>query len=255
MFGKRCGPFIEEHEIANEELQSANEEIVSSNEELQSINEELETSKEEIESTNEELQTINHELQVRNDQLTEAYMYAEAIFSTIREATLVLDKNLRVKSANQAFYQIFRLSEGATVGQLIYEIGNQQWDIPQLRELLEEVIHKDKFIQGFEVKHHFADVGEKVMLIHARRVIQQQRQEAILLAIEDITEQRKVQQMLEERQVWFHDIIDNAPALIWVAGADGRYNFFNKVWLDYTGRIIKRKRRTGLDAGYSPRRS
>ncbi|GAB2523958.1 CheR family methyltransferase [Spirosoma aerophilum] len=229
---------IEEHEVANEELQSANEEIVSSNEELQSINEELETSKEEIESSNEELQAINHELQLRNDQLTEAYMYAEAIFATIREATLILDKDLRVKSANLAFYQTFRLSEAETVGYLIYEIGNRQWNIPRLRELLEEVIQKDAFIRGFEVKHQFPNAGEKLMLVHARRVIHQQRQEAILLAIEDVTEQRQVQQLLEERQAWFHDIIDNAPALIWVAGPDGQYNFFNKAWLDYTGRTL-----------------
>jgi two-component system CheB/CheR fusion protein len=229
---------IEEHEVANEELQSANEEIVSSNEELQSINEELETSKEEIESTNEELQAINHELQLRNDQLTEAYMYAEAIFSTIREATIILDKDLRVKSANRAFYETFRLAEASTVGQMIYEIGNSQWNIPRLRELLEEVIQKDVFIKGFEVKHVFPDMGEKLLLVHARRVIQQQRQEAILLAIEDVTEQRQVQQLLEERQAWFHDIIDNAPALIWVAVADGQYNFFNKAWLDYTGRTL-----------------
>ncbi|GAB3773682.1 hypothetical protein GCM10028818_15550 [Spirosoma horti] len=229
---------IEEHEIANEELQSANEEIVSSNEELQSINEELETSKEEIESTNEELQTINQELQLRNDQLTEAYMYAEAIFSTIREATLVLDKDLRVKSANQAFFQNYGMREETTVGQLIYEIGNRQWDIPRLRDLLDEVFRQDKFIQGFEMKNVFPDIGEKVMRVHARRVIQQQRQEAILLAIEDITEQRQVQQMLEERQVWLHDIIDSAPTLIWVAGADSQYTFFNKAWLNYTGRTI-----------------
>ncbi|GAB3799988.1 hypothetical protein GCM10028819_24410 [Spirosoma humi] len=232
---------IEEHEIANEELQSANEEIVSSNEELQSINEELETSKEEIESTNEELQTINQELQVRNDQLTEAYMYAEAIFSTIREATLVLDKDLRVKSANQAFYQIYGMREETTVGRLIYEIGNRQWDIPHLRELLDEVFRRDTFIQGFEMKNVFPDVGEKVMRVHARRVIQQQRQEAILLAIEDITEQQRVQQMMEERQVWLHNIIDSAPTLIWVAGADSRYTFFNKAWLNHTGRTVSQE--------------
>lgn len=232
---------IEEHEIANEELQSANEEIVSSNEELQSINEELETSKEEIESTNEELQTINQELQLRNDQLTEAYMYAEAIFSTIREATLVLDKDLRVKSANQAFYQLYGMREETTVGRLIYEIGNRQWDIPRLRELLDEVFRRDTYIQGFEMRNVFPDVGEKVMHVHARRVIQQQRQEAILLAIEDITEQQRVQQMMEERQVWLHNIIDSAPTLIWVAGADSRYTFFNKAWLNHTGRTISQE--------------
>ncbi|GAB3017996.1 CheR family methyltransferase [Spirosoma pulveris] len=232
---------IEEHEIASEELQSVNEEIVSSNEELQSINEELETSKEEIESTNEELQTINQELQIRNDQLAEAYMYAEAIFSTISEATIVLDKHLRVKSANKAFCQIFKIPQDATVGRMIYELGNRHWDIPRLRELLEEVIQKNVLIQAFEVKHHFPGVGEKVMLIHARRVIEQQRQEAILLAIEDITEQRQVQQLLEERQAWFHALINNAPVLIWVANEDGRYSFFNKAWLEYTGRASEQE--------------
>jgi len=94
---------IEAQEAANEELQSANEEVVSANEELQSINEELETSKEEIESSNEELITINQELQVRNDQLAESYEYAEAIFGTLREATLLLDPELRVRSANDAY--------------------------------------------------------------------------------------------------------------------------------------------------------
>ncbi len=227
---------IEEQEASNEELQSANEEIVSSNEELQSINEELETSKEEIESTNEELQTINQELQVRNDQLTEAHMYAEAIFGTIREATLVLDRDLRVKSANRAFYQIFRVQENDTQGHLLYELGDGQWDITRLRQQLEDVIMRNVHIRGFEVVYTFPDVGEKIMLIHARRVIQQQRQEAILLAIEDVTEQRRAQRLLEERQAWFHDIVDNAPALIWVAGPDGHYNFFNRAWLDYTGR-------------------
>jgi PAS domain-containing protein len=102
---------IEEQEASNEELQSANEEIVSSNEELQSINEELETSKEELESTNEELMTINAELQMRNEQLSEAYEYAEMVFNTISEGVLILDKDLRMRSANNRFFQIFDLKE------------------------------------------------------------------------------------------------------------------------------------------------
>ncbi|MCC7453293.1 MAG: hypothetical protein IT222_03930 [Crocinitomix sp.] len=89
----------QEQEIFTEELQSAHEEVVSSNEELQTVNEELETSKEEIESANEELTTTNQELQTRNDLLNEAYDYSEAVFATIHEPMLVLDKNLRVKSA------------------------------------------------------------------------------------------------------------------------------------------------------------
>jgi two-component system CheB/CheR fusion protein len=238
---------IEEQEASNEELQSANEEIVSSNEELQSINEELETSKEEIESTNEELLTINQELQIRNDQLSEAYGYSEAIFATIREATIVLDKDLRLKSANKAFYKTFRLQEDDVEGTLIYELDNRQWNIARLRYLLEDVIHNNSVIQNFEVTHYFAELGEKVLRFNACKVVQQQRQEAVLIAIEDITESRRAQRLSEERETWFRNIADNAPMLIWVAGVDGRYNFLNQAWLAYTGRPSEEK----IDQGWS----
>ncbi|MBO0951682.1 CheR family methyltransferase [Fibrella forsythiae] len=226
---------IEEKEASNEELQSANEEIVSNNEELQSINEELETSKEEIESTNEELLTINQELQVRNDQLTEAYGYAEAIFDTISEATIVLDRNLSVKSANKAFYNIFQVRQIDTEGKLLYELGNRQWDIPQLRILLESVILQNANIHSYEVTHTFPEIGQKVMRLNARKVVQHQRQEAILLAIEDITDHRRAQKLLEERQAWFRELMDNAPTLVWVSTVDATFSFVNRAWLDFTG--------------------
>ena len=182
---------IEEHEASNEELQSANEEIVSSNEELQSINEELETTKEEVESTNEELMTINTELQVLNEQLAEAYEYAEAVFSTIREGVLVLDTNLTVRSANRSFYATFREKPEHTEGVLIYELGNHQWDIPRLRELLEDIIPNNSKFYGYEVEHNFPHIGKKTMILNARRIEQKiHRQQLILLAIEDITEHR-----------------------------------------------------------------
>ncbi|MBC3785256.1 CheR family methyltransferase [Spirosoma utsteinense] len=224
---------IDEQEAAHEELQSANEEVISSNEELQSINEELETSKEEIESTNEELLTINQELQIRNDQLSEANAFAEAIFGTIREATLILTPDLRVKSANSVFYSLFGLNEVDTEARLIYELANRQWDIPQLRSLLTDVATRDVQVEGFELTYEFPGIGEKVLSLNARRVMRQQG--AILLAIEDITEHRRSQRLIEEREAWFHQIADNAPTLIWVAGTEGRYSFLNRVWLEYTG--------------------
>ena len=226
---------IEEKEASNEELQSANEEIVSSNEELQSINEELETSKEEIESTNEELLTINQELQLRNDQLTEAYGYAEAIFDTICEATLILDKDLSVKSANQAFYTIFQTTQQETEGKLLYELGNREWDMPPLRRLLESVISQDANVKAYEVTYTSPASGEKMMRLNARKVVQQQRQEAVLLAFEDISDHRRAQRLLEERQDWFRDLMDNAPTLVWVAAAEGNFTFVNRVWLEFTG--------------------
>lgn len=228
---------IEEQEASNEELQSANEEIISSNEELQSINEELETSKEEIESTNEELLTINQELQVRNDQLSEAHQFAEDIFRTIREATLILDTELRVKSANPAFYRLFQLTESMTERRLIYELGNRQWDIPELRLMLTDIVTSGAQFQGFELTYSSPETGDKILSLNARRVIRQQ--DSILLAIDDITERRRSQQLLAEREAWFHQIANNAPTLIWVADAEGQITFLNKVWLDYTGRSMK----------------
>ena len=185
---------IEAQEAANEELQSANEEIVSSNEELQSINEELETSKEEIESSNEELITINQELQMRNEQLAEVQEYSEAMFNIIRESVLTLDKELRVKTANHAFYKTFKINEADAEGRYIYELGNGQWNIPKLRALLHDIIPSNTQFFGYEIVHEFPNVGEKILIINARKVIQRiHSQELILLAIEDITEFRQVQ--------------------------------------------------------------
>jgi two-component system CheB/CheR fusion protein len=191
---------VEEQEASNEELQSANEEIVSSNEELQSINEELETSKEEVESANEELMTINQELLVRNEQLAEANEYAEAFFYTIREAVLVLDRELRVKTANHAFYNIFKAKKEDVEGRFFYELGNRQWDIPKLRDLLENIIPRNSQFNNYEVKHNFPEIGEKTMLLNGRRIFQKiQHQQLILLAIEDISAHKQIQHELEKR--------------------------------------------------------
>ena len=227
---------LEEQEASVEELQSANEEVVSSNEELQSINEELETSKEEIESTNEELMTINNELQVRNEQLAESYEYSQEILDTIREAVLVLDHDLRVRSANKAFYKIFKLKEEETEGTIIFELGNRQWDIKDLRKFLYEVIPNHTTFNGFEIEHDFPNIGEKVLLLNARRVTQKvHRKQLIMLAIEDITEHRRAEKMLLERELWFRNMADNAPVMIWLAGLDKKRNFLNKTWLEFTG--------------------
>jgi two-component system, chemotaxis family, CheB/CheR fusion protein len=189
----------QEQEAFTEELQSAHEEVVSSNEELQTLNEELETSKEEIESANEELTTINQELQTRNDLLNESYEYSNAIVSTMHEPMLVLGKDLRVKTANKAFFEKFGVTEEQTVGELLYELGNKQWNIPALRELLEDIIPKNSRFYNYEVKHTFLNIGEKIMALNASRVIQKtHREQLILLIIADITE---VRQLILEKEL------------------------------------------------------
>lgn len=186
---------------------------------------------------NEELMTINQELQAHNEQLAEAYEYAEAFFYTIREAILVLDRDLRIKTANNSFYEIFKVRKEEVEGRYIYELGNRQWDIPALRELLNNIIPRNTEFDRYEVKHHFPEIGEKIMLLNARKVFQKNnRQQLILLAIEDVTEHRKVQQILAEREAWLRNMANNAPVMIWVTDADKKITFFNKTWLEYTGR-------------------
>jgi two-component system CheB/CheR fusion protein len=225
---------LEEQEAANEELQSVNEEIVSSNEELQSINEELETSKEELESSNEELVTINQELQMRNEQLAEIQEYSEAIYTTIRESLLIMDKNLRIKNANLTFYKTFRVTEEEIQGKMLYEVGSHQWDIPRLRELLEEIIPRNAQVTDFEVTHNFPRIGEKVMMLNARRLVRKLHAEhLILLAMEDITEHRKAQKVMAEREEWFRSVADHSPMMLWVANSEKKMEFVNESWLEY----------------------
>ena len=141
----------EEQEAANEELQSANEELLSSSEELQSLNEEMETSKEELQSTNEELIIVNQEMVSLNDQIMSTRDYSESIIATIHQPLVVLDKNLRVKTASNAFYKNFQVNRLETEGELIYDLGNKQWDIPQLRTLLESLLPEKQSFFNFAV--------------------------------------------------------------------------------------------------------
>ncbi len=191
----------QDHEAANEELQSANEEIISSNEELQSLNEELETSKEEIESTNEELTTSNHELYTRIQQVEELYTYYETILAAVHEPMLVLDKNIRIKSANKAFCNTFQISEEEIIGVLLFKLSNSQWNIPALRELLEDILPKNNRFHDFEVDQDFPLVGHKTLLLNAHRIEQiSKNEELIVLTMLDITELRKLANELQTKQ-------------------------------------------------------
>ena len=88
----------------------------------------------------------------------------------MREPLLVLDHQLRVESANRAFYRTFRVAPAETVGKFIYDLGNHQWDIPRLRELLEEILPQSTTIEDFQVEHDFEQLGRRTMLLNARRI-------------------------------------------------------------------------------------
>lgn len=128
----------------------------------------------------------------------DALAYAESIIATVREPLIVLDDQLRVISANRSFFRTFQVSEKNTIGQFIFDLGNQQWDIPELRHLLNEVLSQNKVFNDYEVTHNFEDIGTKVMLLNAREIyIKEIHTHRILLAIEDITERRKLEKIRE----------------------------------------------------------
>jgi PAS domain S-box-containing protein len=123
--------------------------------------------------------------------------YAESIINTVREPLIVLDHNLRVVTASRSFYDFFKVKPEETAGQLIYDLGNKQWDIPKLRELLETILPQKATFNNYEVEHDFATIGRRIMLLNARqiqRVLGKER--IILLAIEDITEKEMLERVV-----------------------------------------------------------
>ncbi len=124
---------------------------------------------------------------------------AEATLRTSPVPLLVLDKHLRVATGNEAFYKTFQVDAEATEGQLVYELGNGQWDIPRLRELLEKILPQHSLFNGFEVAHEFETIGHRTMVLNARRMeIGQGMTERIVLVIEDITERKRAEKALRE---------------------------------------------------------
>jgi len=120
---------------------------------------------------------------------------AEMVVDTIHEGLLVLNLDLRVRVANESFYRMFGVSPEETVGRLVYDLGNGQWDLPELRELLEGVLPHEWAFDGYEVEHDFEGVGPLGVVLSGRRL---DNHEMILLTVEDLTERRKGERELRE---------------------------------------------------------
>jgi len=134
---------------------------------------------------------IKQEIISLHEQIKEARDYAEAIVDTIHESIIILDEHFFVKSANKAFYKNFHTTEQDTIGVLLFDLGNKHWDIPGLRNLMEDIIVKNSRFYDYEITHKFPVIGKKVMLLNASRLLQKSKgEQLILLAIHDITEAR-----------------------------------------------------------------
>lgn len=155
--------------------------------------------KESVELTQEYTNEIISELNVTNEELTITRDYADAIIRTVRGPLLVLNKDLRIISANEAFYNAFKVAPNDTENRLLYDLGNRQWNIPKLRILLEEILPEKNTIEDFVVEHDFKDIGQKTMLLNARTLQQgPDKTSLILLAIEDITVRQQLEQQKDE---------------------------------------------------------
>jgi two-component system, chemotaxis family, CheB/CheR fusion protein len=205
---------LEKHESANEELKSAHEEVLSANEEFQSTNEELETAKEELQSANEELTTTNDELRTRNRELsvlnTElqkaretallAQRYADAIIESVREPLVILDLDLRVLRANRSFYENLKMRREDAEGRLLSEVGRGQWNKPDLLRELSAVLTSETPVNDHEFRYEIVPGARaRTLSLSARKIPgDTQREQLILLAIEDVTERNADAEQLHD---------------------------------------------------------
>jgi PAS domain S-box-containing protein len=142
---------------------------------------------------------------------TKSQEYAESIIDTVREPLIVLDQDLRVVTASRSFYEFFKVKPDETEGQLIYNLGNDQWDIPKLRELLETILPQKTTFDNYEVEHDFVTIGKRVMLLNARQIKRALGKEhIILLAIEDITELKQLESLLIDSEEQYRRLFETA---------------------------------------------
>jgi PAS domain S-box-containing protein len=135
-------------------------------------------------------------------EIREAREYAENIVETVRKPLVVLDSHLKILTANHNFYDTFKVTPGETIGNFIYDLGNRQWDIPRLRVLFEDILPNDTVFNGYEVDHVFQGIGRKIILLNARQIFRKNiGSHIILLAMEDITERKRLEQMLRDKNV------------------------------------------------------
>ena len=172
--------------------------------------------------------------------------YNDAIIRTVPDPLAILDSDLLVRSANEAFYRTFRLSPKEADGRSIFELSHGVWDIPGLRELLADIIPRNSFFDDFEVKQEFERIGQRTLLLNARTLLQpESKTRLVLLGIRDITGRTRAEESLRESEAEFQILADNIAQLAWTCDRLGDVIWYNKRWLDYTGLTFEEMKEWG----------
>lgn len=124
-----------------------------------------------------------------------ALHYMRTLIDVAREAFLILDSSLRVINASPMFYESFKVTKEETEGKLLYELGNGQWNIQELKQLLEEVLPEKKEVLNFEVTHTFESIGQKTIKLNAKQIDSVQ---LIILAMQDITNEKEMTDIIQK---------------------------------------------------------
>ena len=161
-------------------------------------------------------------------EIQDAREYAENIVETVHKPLVVLDVDLKIVTANNSFYETFRVVPEETIGNFIYEIGNGQWDIPKLRVLFEDILPNDTVLNGYEVDHYFPSIGRKIILLNARQIFRKKiGAHIILLAMEDITERKRAEEELLKAGALQRAIFNSANFSSIATDAKGVIQIFN----------------------------
>jgi diguanylate cyclase (GGDEF)-like protein/PAS domain S-box-containing protein len=177
----------------------------------------------------------------------EALEYADNIVATVREPLLVLGTNLKVVSANRSFYRTFKVTPEETEGKFLYNLGNRQWDIPKLRELLERILPEKTTFNDFKVEHDFETIGRRIMYLNARHIYREFNQtKLILLAIEDVTERVQAEEAREKYSKRLEEMVQELRNQALVDGLTGLYNRRGFMFLAQQQLKLVNRNKTGM---------
>ena len=189
--------------------------------EMEELRAKLDTTERRLQEANEILQAQIAECKRAEETFEKVQKYTQGIVETVREPLIVLTPDLRVISANHSFYETFQVTREETEGRFVYSLGDHAWDIPSLRELLEEIIPQNAYFNDFEVDHDFPVIGRRIILLNARRIYREgQGTDRILLALEDITDQKRSEEALKISETRYRRLFESAQDGILILDAE-----------------------------------